>query len=139
MVLLSDKWVQQANARKYRLQISDQIGFETASPTLSVICKNWGIPRSGQKFIGWEHSSEPLPRGIHVYGLTRTKGQRSWREPPRSRAGPAKVKPESVVAGGGSAGKWQIPTEAGGTFWLLPSSPVFKIERPKLTVLGSGI
>ena len=60
MVLLADKWVQQAKARKYRLQISDQIGFETASPTLSVICKNWGIPRSGQKFMGWEHSSEPL-------------------------------------------------------------------------------
>lgn len=74
MVLLADKWVQQANARKYRLQISDQIGFETASPTLSVICKNWGIPRSGQKFMGREHSSEPLPRGIHVYGADAHQG-----------------------------------------------------------------
>jgi hypothetical protein len=74
MVLLADKWVQQANARKYRLQISDQIGFETASPTLSVICKNWGIPRSGQKFMGREHSSEPLPRAIHVYGADAHQG-----------------------------------------------------------------
>jgi hypothetical protein len=74
MVLLADKWVQQANARKYRLQISDQIGFETATPTLSVICKNWGIPRSGQKFMGWEHSSEPLPEGIHVYGADAHQG-----------------------------------------------------------------
>jgi hypothetical protein len=61
------------------------------------------------------------------------------REPhARGRARP-KSTPESVVVGVGSAGKWQIATEAGGTFWLLPSSPVFKIERLKLTILGSGI
>jgi hypothetical protein len=58
---------------------------------------------------------------------------------PRARAGPAKVNTRIGCGGGGSAGKWQIPTEAGGTFWLLPSSPVFKIERPKLTILASGI
>ena len=84
MVLLADKWVQQANARKYRLQITDQIGFETASPTLSVICKNWGIPRSGQKFMGREHSSEPLPRGIHVYGADAHQGVLLALRPPRA-------------------------------------------------------
>jgi hypothetical protein len=65
--------------------------------------------------------------------------QRSSREPHARRRARPKSTPESVVVGVGSAGKWQIATEAGGTFWLLPSSPVFKIERLKLTILGSGI
>jgi hypothetical protein len=45
--------------------------------TGKVICKHWGIPRSGQKFMGWEHSSEPLPWGIHVYGADAHQGDAS--------------------------------------------------------------
>ena len=66
------------------LQISDQIGFETVTPTLSVICRNWGIPRSGQKFMGWEHSSELLRRGIHVFGADAHQRGLPAPRPPRA-------------------------------------------------------
>src|ERR1700680_3234858 len=68
----------------------------------------------------------------YPFSARASHARRSSRQPHARAAGSGQSQtPESVVVGVGSAGKWQIPTEAGGTFWLLPSSPVFKIERPK--------